>query len=213
MQFWWTVVAAVLTSSVVAAFVAGYFGDRNERRKQLRDRRIALAGDFAGGAMAALACLRDYKPTTRIGHRNEKLHHDAELREKRAEKAKDSVDQLRPLRGRVWLLFPGRSPAGSEEARTAADWAEYVIGRLRAVEEVCDEFGTACDGLTEASNRNRSDLEAEYDAKYDGLKRWTWLAVSNFTDAVANRIDANDGGRVTRRWMPAAVRQRILARR
>jgi sugar phosphate isomerase/epimerase len=213
MPIWWPIVAAALTSSVVAAVVAGYFGDRNDRRKQLRDQRIALAGDFAGGAMAALACLRDFKPTTREGHRNEKLHHDGELRQERATKAKDCVDQLRPLRGRVWVLFPGRSPAGSETARTAADWAEYVIGRLRAVEETCQEFWTACDGLTEADKRGRAELEAEYGAKYEGYKGWTWAAVDSFTEAVAERIQATDRDWVTSRCVPSAIRRRILARR
>lgn len=45
------VVATVLTSSVVAAVVAGYFGDRNERRKQLRDylnSLFARSADTAG---------------------------------------------------------------------------------------------------------------------------------------------------------------------
>lgn len=213
MQGWGPIVAAVLTSSVVAAVVAGFFGDRNDRRKQLRDQRIALAGEFAGGAMAALATLRDYKPTTRSGHRNEKLHHDAKVREERAAKVKDSVDKLRPLRGRVWILFPGRSPASSETPRTVADWAEHVVGRLRAVEDVCNAFWSACDGLAGVDKRDRESLEAEYQAKYDGLKRWTWLAVSSFTEAVAVRVEATDHSWVHGRWIPSAFRQRVLARR
>ncbi|WP_155763634.1 hypothetical protein [Mycobacterium asiaticum] len=213
MQGWGPIIAAVITSSVVAALVAGFFGDRNERKKQLRDQRIALAGEFAGGAMAALASLRDYKPTTRVGHRNEKLHHDAKIREERGAKVKDAVDRLRPLRGRVWILFPGRSPAGTERPLTAADWAEHVVGRLRAVEDICNAFWTACGELAGDDNRDRANLEAEYQAKYDGLRRWTWLAVSSFTEAVAIRVEATDRVWATARWIPTAVRQRMLARR
>lgn len=213
MQGWGPIIAAVLTSSVVSAFVAGFFSDRNDRKKQLRDQRIALAGEFAGGAMAALASLRDYKPTTRVGHRNEKLHHDPKLRDERAAKVKDSVDKLRPLRGRVWILFPGRSPAASETPRTVADWAEHVVGRLRGVEDVCNAFWTACDELPGPDHRDRARLETEYQAEYDRLKRWTWLAVSSFTEAVALRVEATDNRWATAGWLPAAVRQRVSARR
>lgn len=163
--------------------------------------------------MAALASLRDYKPTTRVGHRNEKLHHDSILRDERAAKVKDSVDRLRPLRGRVWILFPGRSPAGSETPSTAADWAEYVVGRLRAVEDTCNEFWAACGELQEDNSADRANLEAMYQARYDGLKRWTWLAVSSFTEAVAVRVEATDNRRIAARWIPSAVRQRAWTRR
>jgi hypothetical protein len=189
------VVAAVLTSSVVAAVVAGYFGDRNERRKQLRDQRIALAGEFAGDAMAALATLRDIKPTRGTAHRNEKLHHNATLREERIAAAQHAVDRLRPLRGRVWVLFPGRS-APNAAPSTTADWAEYVVGRLRGTEVVCHQFWAECEALTMVEGTqsrdlsSREELEKKYDAEYDRWRGDTWRVVTEFTDSAAKRIDA-----------------------
>jgi hypothetical protein len=189
------VVAAVLTSSVVAAVVAGYFGDRNERRKQLRDQRIALAGEFAGDAMAALATLRDIKPTRGTAHRNEKLHRNATLREERIAAAQHAIDRLRPLRGRVWVLFPGRSGHNAAPS-TTADWAEYVVGRLRGTEVACSQFWTECEALTMIEGTQSRDpssrevLEKKYDAEYDWWRADTWRVVTEFTDSAAKRIDA-----------------------
>jgi len=124
--------------------------------------------------MAALATLRDIKPTRGTAHRNEKLHHNATLREERIAAAQHAVDQLRPLRGRVWVLFPGRStPSGGPS--TTADWAEYVVGRLRGTEVVCHQFWAECEALTMVEGTqsrdlsSREELEKKYNAEYD---RW-----------------------------------------
>lgn len=202
-----SVLAAVLASSVVAAVVAGIFSDRTERRKQLRDQRIAVAGDFAGNAMAALAVIRDYKPTTRLGHRNERLHVDSVVREERAQATKDAVDKLRPMRGRVWVLFPGRSESrelAERGPKTTADWAETVVGRLRAVEEVCEEFWStsAIEGRDTGAWSGRAAEEQKFVQRYESAKSASWHAVDGFTDSAARRLEPS-----TTFWRPTGRRQ------
>src|SRR5256885_14207782 len=120
-----TVLISVVSSSAVAALVTGALSGRNERKKQLLESRRVLAGAFAGDAMSALAELRHYKPTTRSGHRNDALHDDLSLRANCADAARDSIDRLRPQRGRVWVTFPGRSnqsELATDGPKTTSDW-------------------------------------------------------------------------------------------
>lgn len=182
-----TFVVSLLTSSVVTAVVTSVLTGRNEREKQLRERRIVLAGEYAGTAMEALARLRHFKPTTGPGHRNERLHSDDDLRRKRAEEADLAIDRLRPMRGHVWVAFPGRSSVKKWEAvgaTTTSDWAERVIGDLRATKSVCDDFWSLC----ERDPDSRSSLESSYDEMYDQHKVKAWTAVDRFSDCAARWV-------------------------
>src|SRR3954454_20148508 len=106
-----TVGVSVVASSLLAAVTAVAAG-WNERRRHLRERRIIVAGDYAGDATDALAKLRYYKPTKRKDHgphRNEGLYVDLELRQQRADEVEAAIDRLRLLNGRIWVIFPGKT--------------------------------------------------------------------------------------------------------
>jgi hypothetical protein len=191
--------AAVLTSSVVAAGVAAGLSDRNERRKQLRDKRLALAGDFASDAMAALATLRDFKPTPEPGHRNERLHTDRSLREKRQEAAKVAVDRLRPMWGPIRILFP----TTRGDPKNVAGWAQEVVEALRDVEEVCSDFWAACESPVASELRSglakkygsgleqesREELGKRFNPHYKKPKERAWRAVGQFTEAAVKWLE------------------------
>jgi hypothetical protein len=179
-----TVLVSVATSSVVAAIFSGLFAARNERKKQLLESRRILAGDFAGEAMRALVKLRHYKPTTGPNHRNARLHEDLGLRAERAEAVSDAIDVLRPLRGRVWVTFPGRS-SEDEPPQTTCDWAEEVIAALRDVQKECGRFWKACD---RQSPDSRPSLEKAFDAAYDVAKEKAWKDLDKFADSAAKRL-------------------------
>ncbi|HEY4809652.1 MAG TPA: hypothetical protein VIH71_01220 [Solirubrobacteraceae bacterium] len=183
-----TLVVSVVTSSTVAAILTGILSGRNERKKQLHESRRVLAGDFGGEAMNALAALRHYKPTTRAGHRNDMLHIDSSLRASRAEAVRDAIDRLRPMRGRVWVTFPGRSSKGGEAAddpHTTADWAEHVILCLRKAEEACNRFWTACEG----DPSGRPALESKFEVEYDKAKDAAWSALDEFALSAASWLE------------------------
>jgi sugar phosphate isomerase/epimerase len=182
-----TFLASVVTSSAVAATITGLLGDRNERKKQLQARRV-LAGEFAGEAMNALVALRHYKPTNRAGHRNEGLHSSLRLQNARAEAVQDAIDGLRPLRGRVWVTFPGRSTReqlATSGPRTTADWAEHVINSLRDVERTCKHFWTKC-GETPL---DREALETSFDYQYDASKVGAWRALDGFASSASDWLE------------------------
>lgn len=183
-----TLVVSVVTSSTVAAILTGILSGRNERKKQLHESRRVLAGDFGGEAMNALAALRHYKPTTHAGHRNDMLHTDSSLRANRAEAVRDAIDRLRPMRGRVWVTFPGRSSKGGKAAddpHTTADWAEQVILCLRKAEEACNHFWTACEG----DPSGRPALESKFEVAYDKAKDAAWSALDEFALSAANWLE------------------------
>jgi sugar phosphate isomerase/epimerase len=183
-----TLVISVATSSTVAAILTGILSGRNERKKLLHESRRVLAGDFGGEAMNALAALRHYKPTTRAGHRNDTLHIDPSLRANRAEAVRDAIDRLRPMRGRIWVTFPGRTGKGGRATRqphTTADWAEQVIICLRKAEETCNRFWTAC----EHDPSNRPALESKLEVAYDEAKNATWAALDAFALSAAEWLE------------------------
>jgi hypothetical protein len=186
------VALSVAASSVVAgvtAFLAGSF----ERQRQLRERRIVVAGDFAGEAMDALAKLRYYKPTKPKNagpHPNERLHVDLELRRQRAEEVEAAIDRLRPLNGRVWVTFPGKSWYESRDEyrkhgpKTTADWAGEVVRFLRDMHEASTAFWTACD-KTPALRENH---ERSCNDKYQDARKAAREAVNEFAESAAKRV-------------------------
>lgn len=181
-----TVLASVAASSVVAAAVTGVIARFNERRRQLRERSLIVAGDFAGGAMDVLAQLRHYRPTKRRGHRNEILHTDAELLLRRAEAVTSSLDGLRQMRGRVWMFFPGRSSKDTLDRhgpQTTADWAEAVVGRLQSMQNMCEEFWQHCE---QTDNREASEDLATKD--YRSARTAAWQAIDQFAVTGAKRV-------------------------
>ncbi|HYM54648.1 MAG TPA: hypothetical protein VES97_04755 [Solirubrobacteraceae bacterium] len=183
-----TLVVSVATSSTVAAILTGILSGRNERKKQLHESRRVLAGDFGGEAMNALAALRHYKPTTRAGHRNDTLHTDSSLRANRAEAVREAIDRLRPMRGRIWVTFPGRTSKGGQaahEPRTTADWAEQVILCLRKAEEACERFWTAC----QDNPSDRPALESKHEVEYDAAKDAAWSALDEFALSAAEWLE------------------------
>jgi len=196
-----SLVGSLISSSIVAALVTTLMSDRNDRRKQLRDARTAVAGEFAGDAMTALACLLDYRPTDEEGHRNEQLHFDASLRQARANAVDEVVNRLRALRGRLWILFPGRTPhdrdAPNEDwtAHTTADWADKVVTRVREMQRACEGFWAdaaklaAAEGDAEWANSKRRRLEEKFNYRYFAAKETAWIAVEEFTKHAYEAID------------------------
>lgn len=179
--------ASILSSGVVAAIVTAILGGRNEREKQIRETQIKLAGDYAGNAMAALGSLRHYKPTTGTGHRNELLHSDEALRAARSAEVENAIDALRPLRGQVWVRFPGRSGLPELQRRgpqTTSDWAERVIGDLRETKRVCDAFWDSC----ARDPASRPSHEDNFDREYDVYKGHAWQAIDQFANSASIRI-------------------------
>lgn len=179
-----TVILSLAGSSVIAAFVSGRLSRNNARDEQLRQQMLDVAGSFAGGAMEALARIRDVKPTKKkpgeSRHRNEALWADKQLRQTREERAATAVDQLRPLRGRVNLLFADRRDSGDDTAEKAG----RVIDCLREMLEISAEFWHCCDD----DPQQRVALEAEADAKYSRARGDAWGAVYDFCDAAAERL-------------------------
>ena len=181
------VLALVSASSVLAAMITAVTTQHIERKKQLRERKLIVAGDFAGGAMEVLAHLRNYRPTKHQGHRNEQLHMDAELLRRRAEKVNLSLDELRPMRGPVWLFFPGRSSIEALEhggSQTTADWAETVVGLLQDMQDICDEFWRS----VHETSGEREALERFATERYRAARSKAWEAVNEFAATAAKRV-------------------------
>lgn len=165
----------------------------NERERQLRERSLIVAGDFAGGAMDVLAHLRHYRPTKYRDHRNEGLHEDAELLRERAKRVSLSLDQLRPMRGRVWMFFPGRSSMAELKdhgPQTTADWAEDVVARLQAMQNVCEEFWRHCQRQPE--EREAQELAAT--EAFRTARTDAWRAVDQFAATAAKRVRGSAQG-------------------
>jgi hypothetical protein len=202
-----TVLLSIATSSAVAAVLSSLLAGRNERRKQLRERKMLLAGDFAGDAMDALARLRLYRPTKGPGDRNEALHENSKLQRERAESVRSAIDRLRPLRGRVWVAFPGRTgdrrpPANGSEttadraeevvqsettadrAKKVADWADEVVHMLRLLDDISSDFWTQCALHPEA----RARLEAKAGIAYSTRRNEAWVAIERFADSAALQL-------------------------
>lgn len=182
-----TVAASVGASSVVAAGVTGVWARLNERKRQLREQSLIVAGDFAGGAMEVLAQLRYYRPTKHRGHRNEPLHADKDLVRARHEAVSSSLDRLRPMRGRVWMFFPGRSgreTLGDLGPQTTADWGEAVVGRLQRTQIVCEDFWRDCD--TDAEKRRAQEGTATM--AYRAARDEAWVAIDRFAATAASRV-------------------------
>jgi len=179
-----TVILSLAGSSAIAAFVSGRFSRSNARDEQLRQQMLDVAGSFSGGAMEALARIRDFKPTKEKSgaarHRNEPLWADKPLRQAREERAEAAIDQLRPLRGRVTLLFGDRRNAGDETSKRAGD----VIVSLRDMLEISSEFWHCCDDDPQL----RRALEAEMDERYALARGKAWGAIYDFCDAAAARM-------------------------
>jgi hypothetical protein len=150
-----TFLVSVLGSSIVAAFVTAVMARTSERKRQLREQMLQVAGDFAGNAMEVLALLRHYRPTKPMDpgqvHRNEILHSNPELRATRHDDAAKAIDRLRPQRGRVRLVF-ATEDRGVRAARKAggghgpiAEGADQIVSALRTALEASNAYWEQCD--------------------------------------------------------------------
>lgn len=95
------------------------------------------------------------------------------------------------------MLFPGRSDAARRSAQgpqTIADWAEAVVMHLRYAEEHCLEFWSQASKLDEQEVAELRLIESVYGARYDHSKSEAWLALDQFTMAVAKRLDVPSAG-------------------
>jgi hypothetical protein len=177
-----TFLASVVGSSAIAGLLVAGYTRTTERKRQLREEMLETAGNFAGDAMEALARIRDYKPTTAdqdgAVHRNAALLSDGRLRDDRRIAAEKAVDRLRPLRGRVKLLF---ATAGSNEADEAA--GEIII-QLRAMLKTSAAFWAKC----EADPANRAKHELEVEPAYDHARDTTRAEIEKFCSAAAERM-------------------------
>jgi hypothetical protein len=179
-----TFAASLLGSGVLAAMLA----TRGQRQSQLREQMIAVASDFAGTTMRVLAALRRYKPT-KPGvrqHRNAPLLTDRELRRQRYDELQLTFDQLRGLRGRVRLHFPGTE--GERSAIT--DRADAVVGALRDASDASERFWKRCD----AEPRRRREFERKYEAEYQAARHQAWADLDEFCNLAAQCASRPDRG-------------------
>jgi hypothetical protein len=179
-----TFIVSVLGSGVIAASIAA----RAERKHQFRERMLSVASDFSGTAMRVLAALRGYKPTKPGSrhHRNEPLLTDRNLRDKRYDRVQESFDQLRDLRGRVRLHFPGIGDQRSE----VAVLADQVTGAIREATDAAERFWARCD----EKPKNRKKLEERFDAEYQRARGEAWEKLLLFCNKAAATTDRRELG-------------------
>ena len=179
-----TVVASVLGSGATAALIAA----RAQRRTQFRERMLTVASDFAGTTMKVLAALRRFKPT-KPGvrrHRNAILLTDHELRGTRYDELQQCFDELRGLRGRVRLHFPGVS----NERSTVTIQADDVIGALRQAHDAAEKFWQRCD----EDPRKRRQFEERFDGTYQDARRLAWEKLNEFCNLAAEFSNSRERG-------------------
>lgn len=171
-----TFLASIVGSSLTAGVIVALMSRTTERKRQLREQMLDASGAFASGAMEALACIRHYKPTKELGgplpHPNTELIVDFELRDERFNAANEAIDRLRPLRGKVHLVFAAAS--GSEDEVL---WhTESIARQLRAMLEASRDFWSLCD----AEPERRIDHEAWADGRYTSARDATKSALDGF---------------------------------
>jgi hypothetical protein len=179
-----TVVASVVASSATAALIAS----RAQRRAQFRERMLTVASDFAATTMRVLAALRRYKPT-KPGvkrHRNAPLIKDHALRAKRYDDLQQSFDELRALRGRVRLHFPGVGDARSPVTIKADD----IVGTLRIASDASEKFWKRCDEDPD----KRREYEERFDREYHEARSQVWENLNEFCNTAANFADRRERG-------------------
>ena len=179
-----TVVASVLGSGATAAVIAA----RAQRKSQFRERMLTVASDFAATTMKVLAALRRFKPT-KPGvrrHRNAVLLADVELRASRYAELQQSFDELRGLRGRVRLHFPG---VGRERSAVTIR-ADEVIGSLRMASDAAEKFWQRCD----AHPAKRRQFEERFDRQYQEARRLAWEQLNEFCNRAAESSNHRERG-------------------
>lgn len=140
---------------------------------------LTVASDFAATTMKVLAALRRFKPT-KPGvrrHRNPVLLSDLELRASRYADLQQSFDELRGLRGRVRLHFPG---VGRERS-TVTIRADEVIGALRRASDAAEKFWQRCD----EQPAKRREFEDRFDGRYQEARRLAWEQLNDFCNRAA----------------------------
>jgi hypothetical protein len=179
-----TVVASVLGSGATAGVVAA----RAQRKSQFRERMLTVASDFAATTMKVLAALRRFKPT-KPGvrrHRNAVLLTDLELRASRYADLQQSFDELRGLRGRVRLHFPG---VGRERSAVTIR-ADEVIGALRVASDAAEKFWQRCD----EQPAKRRQFEDRFDRQYQEARRLAWEQLNDFCNRAAESSNRRERG-------------------
>jgi hypothetical protein len=195
-----TFIASVLGSGLIAARIAA----RAQRKAQFREGMIAVASDFAAGTMKVLAALRRYKPTKPGArrHRNEPLISDHGLRTKRYDEVQAAADELRGLRGRVRLHFPGRG----DERSSVTVKGDDILGALRDASDACEKFWARCD----ADPKKRRQLEERFEARYQDARHRAWEYLNAFCNQAAESASRpeQDATLATRLWDRVARRRR-----
>jgi hypothetical protein len=179
-----TVLASVLGSGATAAVVAA----RAQRKSQFRERMLTVASDFAATTMKVLAALRRVKPT-KPGvrrHRNAVLLSDLELRASRYADLQQSFDELRGLRGRVRLHFPG---IGRERSAVTIR-ADDVIGSLRMASDAAEKFWQRCDDQP----AKRRQFEDRFDREYQQARSLAWEQLNDFCNRAAESSNRHERG-------------------
>lgn len=149
---------------------------------------LTVASDFAATTMKVLAALRRFKPT-KPGvrrHRNPVLLSDLELRASRYADLQQSFDELRGLRGRVRLHFPG---VGRERS-TVTIRADEVIGALRRASDAAEKFWQRCD----EQPAKRREFEDRFDGRYQEARRLAWEQLNDFCNRAAESSNRHERG-------------------
>jgi hypothetical protein len=179
-----TVVVSVLGSGATAAVIAA----RAQRKSQFRERMLTVGSDFAATTMKVLAALRRFKPT-KPGvrrHRNAVLLADLDLRASRYADLQQSFDELRGLRGRVRLHFPG---VGRERSAVTIR-ADEVIGALRVASDAAEKFWQRCD----EEPAKRRQFEDRFDGRYQEARRLAWEKLNDFCNRAAESSNRRERG-------------------
>jgi hypothetical protein len=172
-----------LAVGVIAALVSR----RHDREQQARPILLEPSTSFARATLRALAAMRHVTPpwvptASRLPHRNEELLNDAALRGVRLDACRIALDDVRPERAAVRLVFHPSSRA----AALSAD----VLGELRSVLEAAEHFYAAYDSAVVVGRGGtwREQENEELRERYLLGRRKVYERLDRFLEEVAQRL-------------------------
>lgn len=185
--------AATITSLVVATIalagviVTAYLSRGHDRQQQARSVLVEPAENFARLSLNALAALRYVTPPelrappTRP-HRNEPLLTGKEERERRLVATRVAIDEVRPTRAHVRLVFHPES--------TAAEMSRRVLEHLRACLESAEEFYAQHDDAAATGRLNAWQTETRQAARdlYKNNRKRAYDDLDAFFKEVSRRL-------------------------
>jgi hypothetical protein len=142
-----TVTLIVAGVGFAGAVTASFVSRLQERRQQTRTLLTEHADVFAKATHSALAELRHVTPPRWPApqpHRNEILLHDLEERQRRLDRVRDALDEVRAARASLPMFFGTRS--------WVAECGAQILGSLRASIEAAEKFYYLADEADSEAN-------------------------------------------------------------